>query len=265
MWSDAVRNIIWHNLYQHIFMNIKASLLSTVLLFLSVSGFAQDSLQLNFDTVLARVNERQITYNTLSERTVLTWDDGNSAQQFNGIIRVKRDSIIWLSLGMFGFEGARVLISPDSFRLMNKLTTEYMVRDYNYIQSWILMPVNFTMLQQIISGEKISVGEKATTVALEDSSCVLYLESDKLLEKVWVDTTSYTIKKILLKDKLLKQDMTITFDSYNSLQQKAFSYRRNIVINRDASVMKLQMQITKATVDEELSFPFEVNEKYKRE
>jgi outer membrane lipoprotein-sorting protein len=246
-------------------MIIKARISLFILLFLSVSAFAQDSLALNFDTVFARVAQNQIDFKTLAERTTLTWDDGNSAQQFNGLIRAKRDTTIWLSLGMFGFEGARVLISPDSFRLMNKLTSEYLVRDYSFIQSWILMPVNFTMLQQLLAGQAFSINERAQTAAKEDSSLVLYMESDKLLQKVWVDTGSYTIKKILLKDKLLKQDMTITFDQYNSLQQKPFSYRRSIVINREAAVMKLQMQITKATVDEELSFPFEVNEKYKRE
>lgn len=233
-------------------------------LFLFSRAFAQDSLQVNFDSVLARVSANQIQYKTLSERTTLVWDDGNTAQQFNATIRVKKDSLIWMSLGMFGFEGARVLISPDSFRLINKITNEYLVRDYSFIQSWILMPVNFEMLQQIIAGEKISVNEKAKLVAKEDSSFVLYLESDKLLEKVWVDTVSYTLKKILLKDKLLKQDMTITFDSYNSLNQKPFSYKRNIIIHRDAVTMKLSMDITKAQVDEELNFPFEVNEKYKR-
>jgi len=233
-------------------------------LFLFSGAFAQDSLQVNFDSVYSKVVANQIQYKTLSERTTLTWDDGNTAQQFNASIRVRKDSLIWMSLGMFGFEGARVLISLDSFRLVNKLTSEYMVRDYNFIQSWILMPVNFEMLQQILAGQKISINEKATSVTKEDSSYVLYMESDKLLEKVWVDSVSYTIKKILLKDKLLKQDMAITFDSYNSLNQKPFSYKRNIIIHRDAATMKLSMEITKAQVNEELNFPFEVNEKYKR-
>ena len=233
-------------------------------LFLFTGAFAQDSLQVNFAPVFSKVAANQIQYKTLSERTTLTWDDGNTAQQFNANIRVKKDSLIWMSLGMFGFEGARALISPDSFRLANKLTNEYMVRDYNFIQSWILMPVNFEMLQQIIVGEKISINEKAKLVAAEDSSYVLYVESDKLLEKIWVDTQNYTLKKILLKDKLLKQDMTINFDSYNSLNTKPFSYKRSIVIHRDAATMKLSMDITKAHMDEELNFPFEVNEKYKR-
>lgn len=245
-------------------------------LFLFSSAFAQEALQPNFDSVFAKVSANQIQYKTLSERYNLTWDDGNTAQQFNASIRVKKDSLIWMSLGMFGFEGARVLISPDSFRLVNKMTSEYMVRDYNFIQSWILMPVNFEMLQQILAGEIISISEKAKSIAKEDSGYVLYLESDKLLEKIWIDvlqiddakdglsTEFYTIKKILLKDKLLKQDMTITFDSYNSLNPKTFSYKRNIIIHRDAATMVLSMEITKAQVNEELNFPFEVNEKYKR-
>jgi hypothetical protein len=242
-------------------MNFKVTLF---FLFLSSGTFAQDSLLVNFDTLMAKASANQISYKTLSERTILTWDDGNTAQQFNASIRVKKDSLIWMSLGMFGFEGARALITADSFRLINKLTSEYMVRDYTFIQSWILLPVNFEMLQQIIAGEKISINEKASIAAKEDSSYVLYLESDKLLEKIWVDTLNYTFKKILLKDKLLKQDMTITFEAYNSLGQKPFSYRRNITINRDGTIFKLNMEITKAHMDEELSFPFEVSEKYKR-
>jgi len=242
-------------------MNFKATVL---LCFFFTGASAQDSLQVNFDSVLAKVSANQVQYKTLSERAVLTWDDGNTAQQFNGNIRVKKDSLIWMSLSMFGFEGARALITQDSFRLLNKLTSEYLVRDPNYIQSWLLLPINFQMLQQIITGERISINERATLAKNEDSSYVLYLESDKLFEKVWVNTQNYTVQKILLKDKLLKQDMLITFDSYNSLNGNPFSYKRNIAINRDGKAMKLDMQITKAGADEELNFPFEVNEKYKR-
>jgi hypothetical protein len=245
-------------------MIFKRALSIALLLALSFGLFAQDSLQINADTLLSRIAENKMAYNTLSERTVLTWDDGNTAQQFNGSIRVKKDSIIWLSLGMFGFEGARVMITPDSFRLVNKLSNEYLVRDQSFIQNWILLPVDFRMLQQIISGEIISINEKARTAAREDSSLVLYFESDKLFEKVWVNPLNHTLDKILLKDKMLKQDMTITFGGYNSLQQKPFSYKRSIVINRNGNVLKLDMDIKKARVDEELSFPFEVNEKYKK-
>lgn len=228
------------------------------------SAFAQDTLQLNVDTLLARIDSNRLNYTTLSERTLLTWDDGNTAQQVNGSIRLKKDSVVWLSLGMFGFEGARVFISTDSFRLLNKLTAEYTVKDINYLRNWLTLPVNFTMLQQILAGERIAIDEKARMAVREDSAVVIYMESDKMLQKLWVDTVNYTLQKLLLKDKLLKQDMTITFDSYNSLNQKPFSYKRAIVINRDGAVYRLDMAINRAQVNEELSYPFEVSDKYKR-
>lgn len=242
-------------------MNLR---LAFLFLLLPFSGIAQDTLQLNVDTVLARIDSNRLGYTTLSERTVLTWDDGNTAQQVSGSIRLKKDSVIWLSLGMFGFEGARAFITADTFRLLNKLTAEYTVKDINYLRNWIALPVNFTMLQQMLTGERFAIDDRARMAVREDSAVVIYLESDKLQQKLWVDTVNYTLQKLLLKDKLLKQDMTITFDSYNSLNQKPFSYKRSIVINRDGTVYRLDMAINRAQVNEELSYPFEVSDKYKR-
>jgi hypothetical protein len=242
-------------------MNLR---LAFLFLLLPFSGIAQDTLQLNVDTLLARIDSNRLGYTTLSERTVLTWDDGNTAQQVSGSIRLKKDSVVWLSLGMFGFEGARAFITADTFRLLNKLTAEYTVKDINYLRNWIALPVNFTMLQQMLTGERFAMDDRARMAVREDSAVVIYLESDKLQQKLWVDTVNYTLQKILLKDKLLKQDMTITFDSYNSLNQKPFSYKRSIVINRDGTVYRLDMAINRAQVNEELSYPFEVSDKYKR-
>lgn len=242
---------------------MKYSIVFFVLLW-AHSAFAQDTLQLNVDTLLARIDSNRLGYTTLSERTVLTWDDGNTAQQVSGSIRLKKDSVVWLSLGMFGFEGARAFITADTFRLLNKLTAEYTVKDINYLRNWIALPVNFTMLQQMLTGERFAIDDRARMAVREDSAVVIYLESDKLQQKLWVDTVNYTLQKLLLKDKLLKQDMTITFDSYNSLNQKPFSYKRSIVINRDGTVYRLDMAINRAQVNEELSYPFEVSDKYKR-
>ena len=233
-------------------------------MFLSSTLFAQDSLQLNFDSLSSKISFNQISYKTLSARTKMVWSDGETEQEFVATIRVKKDTLIWTSLGMMGFEGVRTLINPDSFQLLNKLTNEYEVRDVSFLQNRLLFPVSFKMLEEIIAGGKISIDEKASMAVKEDSSTVLYFESDKLLEKIWVDTAHYTINKILLKDKLLKQDMTITFEAYNYSEAKPFSYKRNIFINRDASTLKLSMEFTKVNFDEELTYPFEVSEKYKR-
>ncbi len=249
-------------------MNLRISLLTSLLLLFFLISSAQNNSDsttvLNYDSLSAKISSQQVKYQTLSARTRMVWNDGSSEQEFTGSIRVKKDSLIWMSLGMMGFEGVRVLITPDSFHVINRLTNEYSVRDFSFLQSWLLFPVNFKMLQEIIAGEKISIGEKASMAGIEDSNTVLYLESDKVLEKIWVNTTHYTYNKILLKDKLLKQDMTITFDAYNYSEAKPFSYKRSIAMNRNGDAAKLNMDILKISFDEPLTFPFEVSEKFKR-
>ena len=225
---------------------------------------SQDSLLLNYDTISAKITSNQILYKTLSLRTKMIWNDGNTEQEFMATIRMKKDSIIWMSLGLFGFEGARVLITPDSFYMINKLTNEYLAREFGYIETWVMFPVNFSMLQQILVGKKINIGTKISLAAKEDSAVTLFDENSHLYEKARVNNTNYTLENLLLKDKLLKQELSATFGSYIQLNQKPFSYKRNLVINRDSQSMNLQMEIMKALVDGELNFPFELNDKMKK-
>lgn len=226
-----------------------------------------DSAQLNYDTLVSKIAENQSNYRTLGTRAKLVWDDGKSEQDFQASIRLKKDSIVWMSLsGALNVEGARLFLSPDTFRLINKISNEYIVHDFNYLENWLLQfPVSFKMLQQIISGAKIDIHERASMASYQDSMFVLYCETDKMLEKIWVNTGNYTISKILLKDKLLTQQMTVTFDGYNQLQGKPFSYKRSIEINRDGLIMKLDIDFTKVRLNEELAYPFDVSDKYKRE
>jgi hypothetical protein len=224
-----------------------------------------DSTTLTFDSLMLKISANQTGYNTFSGRAKLTWDDGKAAQDFQATMRLKKDSIVWISFsGPMNVEGARALITPDTFGLINKTASEYDGHSFAYVNNWLLFPVSFTMLQQIITGERLDIKEKASTASYQDSVFVIYCENDHLLEKIWVDTRNYTISKILLKDKLLTQQISITFDSYNQFEGKPFSYHREIEVNRDGVLLKLTIDFTKIKLNENLSYPFEVSGKYKR-
>ena len=233
------------------------------------SSFGQampDTARMSFDSLMHKISDNQTGYKSFSGRAKLAFDDGKSEQDFQASMRMKKDSLVWMSItGPMNVEGARVLISPDTFQLMNKVNGDYEGHGFSYLNNWLLFPVSFDMLQQIIAGEKLDIREKASTAVYQDSTFVIYYESDKLLEKIWVNSLNYTISKILLKDKLLTQQMLITFDNYNLIEGKPFSYYRYIEVNRDGVVLKLTIDFTKIRLNEPLTYPFEVSEKYKRQ
>ncbi len=253
--------------------------LLTALYFLAVMVFAQvgpitltDPVQVlttdsavNYDSLSAQLKEKEFAFKTLGVRTKLTWDDGKGEKEFMASIRIKKDSLIWASFfNAMGIEGARVMLTPDTFKILNKLGNEYGEKDFGALREWLMLPITFEMLQQLLAGNKLNIQERAANANMQDSVYVLFAESDKLKEQLWVHPQNYTITKMVLKDKLLKQDMTLTFDVYNDLNGKPFAYKRFIEINRDGAVTRLSIEVTKVRVDEELDFPFEVSSKYKK-
>lgn len=232
--------------------------------FITASAKATGDSTLTYASVLDSVTQNQLAYQTLSFRSKLLWDSDKTTQELQGTVRIQKDSLIWASLGAFGLEAARVLLTSDSFKIIYKLNNEYSVQPFSYLRNWLLFPVSFPMLQQLLVGEKIDISANATAVEKTDSFLVLYSETNTLAETVWVNPINYTVAKLLLKDKLLQQDMTITFGDYNLFSGKPFAYKRWIEINQGSAKVKLYMEVTRLASDGTLSFPFEINERYKK-
>ncbi|HWB63757.1 MAG TPA: DUF4292 domain-containing protein [Chitinophagales bacterium] len=235
--------------------------------FLAIKSFAADSTAVvNYDTVLTRVTANELSYRTLAVRAKMAFDDGKAEQDFQASIRMEKDSLVWCSIsGGPGIEVARLILTPDTFRIIYRLSKQYAERPFSFIRNWLLFPVNFKMLQQLITGARFDIAERASALGREDSLYVLYAENEKLREETWVDSTNYTPVKTVLKDKLLKQQMTLTFGGYNRDQSAMpFAQQREITVERDGVTLKLNIEYSRLRLNGEESFPFEMNGKYTR-
>lgn len=211
------------------------------------------------------LDSNSINYSSLGLKMKIDYDDKASQQSFSTTTRLRKDSLLWMALiGPLNIEVARVAAKPDSFTIMNKIGEEYVVRPISFLQDWLYMPLNFSMLQQVLAGQVIDITPAAIVTERQDSSIVVYFESDKIQEKVVLNSESYTIRQIVLKDKMIQQNMVINFEAYNLLDSKPFSYKRSIEITRGTYLLKMNIDITRATVNEALSYPFEIPERYKR-
>lgn len=231
---------------------------------LNTTAKAAGDSTLTYRAVLDSVTQNQLAYQTLSMRSKLLWESDKTTQEFQGTVRIQKDSLVWASLGAFGVEAARVLLSPDSFKIIYKLNNEYSVQPFSYLRNWLLFPVSFPMLQQLLAAGRIDINEQATALEQTDSFLVLYSENNHLAQTLWINPVNYTVTKLLLKDKLLQQDMAVTFGDYNLFNGKPFAYKRWVEINQGSAKVKLTMEITRLATNETLSFPFEINERYKK-
>src|SRR6476620_8459281 len=98
-----------------------------------------------------------ISFNTFSGKMKVNFDDSRGKNNdFNAFIRVKKDSIIWVSINAaLGIEAFRILITPDSVKVLNKLDKVVQFRSLSYLQEITQLPIDFHTLQDVIIGNPV--------------------------------------------------------------------------------------------------------------
>lgn len=236
---------------------------NTVWLVLMLLSFIGVEGQTNFD--IDSINKSQLSYNTFSARTKCNWTTKENTTDFQCSLRMIKDSIIWGSItGPMSIEAARFLITPDTFRLLSAVSKEYMVREMRYVMRWLALPFTFQQIQQLLFGSIVQTENDLVTFFQDSLQVVIYSENAQLQTKTMVDPVNYNITSIVLKDKMLNQQMQITFGQPDLKSGKWFYPQRTITILQGKEEMKLQLDFTRCTLDETLNFPFEPTSGYKR-
>lgn len=91
-----------------------------------------------------------------AKATVELTDTAGKETSFKTHIRVKQDSAIWMSITpLLGIEMARVMITKDSVKLMNRTKNEYFIGDFEYINKLFGSDLDYQMLEALIIGNSL--------------------------------------------------------------------------------------------------------------
>jgi len=98
----------------------------------------------NTDTAISKAETALQTYSAKISGTF-------KSIPFKGTLRMKTDSVIWVSITGLGFEAARILMRQDSVFVLNKLEKEVFIGDYTIFEQHFGLPINFSMAQKVLT------------------------------------------------------------------------------------------------------------------
>lgn len=212
---------------------------------------------LNDNTFFNEVIQKELDFTTLSAKAETAYNDGLVQQDFTTAFRIKKDSLIWLSLqGPFGIEGMRMLIRPDSFFVDNKLNGEKIADNTSNIIRYTNVPVDFQSIQRMLVGQLLKGFSTTNNQLFNDSTQLLFQQSPKNECYSYIHLKNYTPQEIVWKDLLQGIQMKINFDEYKTAGNSFFSYRRNYVITHKENKKVIDMIFSKVKINEQLTFPF---------
>jgi len=211
----------------------------------------------------------------------------NKKNSFKGIIRIKKDSVIWISItpGM-GIEVGRLMVTNDSVKLINRLNSTYFTGNFSHINKILNADIDFDMFQSLLTGNDFAYYENGVAgkfkanienqqyhlTTAERSKLRKYIkstaEADRLfIQNILLSPDNFKITGLSIKEKKLKDDnrkLVVTYDDFRQLDNQLFPYHLNVdVFDKDKDI-KLSINFTKVVSNVPQSFPFNISNKYQK-
>ncbi len=209
--------------------------------------------------------DNEIPFNSFSAKVKVSYEDAGGKQpDVNAFIRMKKDEAIWISIAatFLNIEGMRILITPDSVFILNKMEKTYSAYPISYINERLSIPVNFQDAQRLVSGKVVFAGDSVLSVSQSGN----FLQAVVSIPQIY-NTIYFTDPGLLLAKQEVKVSqpgdhftVNIHYEDYEKTSMGLFSTSRNITIPEKGQ--KLQLNFRQYEFNNELSLPFSRPEGY---
>ena len=219
--------------------------------------------------ILSDLDQQRITdFSTLKAKVKLNYDSEDQSTSATANIRLKKDSIIWVSLtGPFAIEGARIMIRPDSLILMNKLKHTITRRPISYLEEIAGMPISFQDMQNIILGNPLFTDGAVRSFSHDRTRWVATLQSDVFSSIL--ELTNHGHQPELISNSIEQEQggntrtCHISYSDYQARDSVRMAMKRNIKVV-DVTTRTIELQFKEIQFNIALRFPFSIPKNYKR-
>ena len=215
--------------------------------------------------IVNRLEKQRIHFKTFSAKVKMDYDGSEGSGNATVYLRMQKDSLIWLSLtGALGIEGFRVMITPDSVKIMNKLQKIIQYRPINYLQELTEVPVDFANLQDILIGNPVYLDSNIVSYTETGDNLLILMAGKVFKNLLTLDKSNLRLLHSKLDDvnPLKNRTADITFDDYDKIDDFYFSTSRKISVAERAK-LDVNLQFKQYDFDKPLTFPFNIPKNYR--
>ena len=205
-------------------------------------------------------------------------DDGEL--NLRGSVRINKDSAIMVSINAFaGIEAARLLLTRDSVKILDRINNRYFLGNYTDSQRFFPYKMDFDIIQSIFFGTSIRIFDEFN---LLDRSGTRYLFDKEVMTVRYQgeifphanNPSGQDMLQINFDNSFFMRDIELFStgnDIYTRLTYNSFSNTDGFYFPDDIDLhfishnlpLHANMKFSRIETDQELSFPFSIPSRYK--
>jgi hypothetical protein len=215
------------------------------------------------------LNIEEIDFDYFQGKARMILRDASKEREVKANIRMRKDSVIWMTFSVIGVQGGKALINKDSITIVSTVDKEYYVFLYSELSQRFHFDIDFEVVQAAMLGNPI-IPRSSEDEVLQESSMYLVKQEEADVNVVnYVNAASMKIEKVEMKEEESMNSLVINYSNFQPVGDKIFPY--NGTINLFYKTLSGLLNTTiifeynKAEVgDRELRFPFNIPKRYER-
>ena len=217
--------------------------------------------------ILKKIQKNRIDFTTFSAKAKVEYEDQNGKQpDFNAYIRLQKNRLFWASINatFLNIEAFRILISPDSIIIINKLDKIIEYHPFNYISEMAHIPLTFSTLQDLIVGNPVYLSDSIVSFNTTGNTFMIETVGELFKNLLTISPENNLVLKSKLEDVGMTKNRTadLSYSNYEGSCDSYFATERQISFV-EKTKLSIQLSFKQFEFNKELSFPFSIPENYK--
>src|SRR5688572_16614378 len=154
--------------------------------------------------------------------------DANKEREVKANIRIRKDSVIWMTFSVIGVQGGKALINKDSITIVSTVDKEYYVFDYTELSKRFNFDINYNVIQSAMLGNPILGHNESDSVESLSSMFILKQHVNTIHVLNYVNSASKKIEKVELKETNTNNSLILNYSNFQPVGNKAFPYNGTI-------------------------------------
>lgn len=232
------------------------------------------------DYLFGELAKNELQFEWFSAKFSIDYIYNKKLTEFKGQIRMRKDSVIWLSFSpALGIEMARLMITNDSVFFINRINKLYLKGDYKFINDYLKTNIDFDILQSFIIGNDFQFYEESSFKAsIDKEEYKLSTAERRKLKKfmkidetdakayyqdIWLNPYNFKITRVNIKEITNDKKLDAYYSDFKDHEGQLFPFKIVYEITADENVLVI-VKYSRIRLGEELSFPFTIPDKYER-
>lgn len=230
------------------------------------SGLPQITTQALLDSVNGN------SFALMSAKLGVSHSNQKGTQSFGARVRIKKDSIIWLSITpALGIEAVRVVITPDSIKMLNRMDQKYFVESFQKTNELLQLEITYPILQSVLLGEFVPIYDNEVydltplvdlyTLVADSSQTARTNATVKMAQRTEFDPSIWRVTRTILQNQPRNEQILAQYSNFQRVDEKVFPTTMNF---RTQGKDNIAVDVNWSKIEEKttLRFPFNVPNKY---